>query len=161
MVFEEQKDSLMQNYEEVVSKMEQTQLSQGKKRTSMNDFLMQTTLGSGTYGKVVLVKHKGNGKLYAMKILKKKEIREKKQVEHTKTERRVLERVNHPFIVRMKYAFADKEKLYLVMDYCNGGELFFYLTNLRRFKEDAACFYSSSIVLALAKLHELNIVYRE
>ena len=61
----------------------------------------------------------------------------------------------------MKYAFADKEKLYLVMDYCNGGELFFYLTNLKRFKQDAARFYSSSILLALKKLHELDIIYRE
>ena len=127
----------------------------------MKDFKMITTLGKGTYGKVVLVTHKETKKYYAMKILKKKEIREKNQIEHTKTERRVLEKVHHPFIVRMKYAFADKEKLYFVLDYCNGGELFFYLTNLRRFKEDAARFYSSSILLALKFLHELNIVYRE
>lgn len=122
---------------------------------------MLTTLGSGTYGKVVLVKHSETQKLYAMKILKKKEIKEKNQVEHTKTERRVLEKVQHPFIVRMKYAFMDKEKLYFVLDYCNGGELFFYLTNLRRFREDAARFYSASILLALKHLHELNVVYRE
>ena len=122
---------------------------------------MLTTLGSGTYGKVVLVKHTETQVLYAMKILKKKEIKEKNQVEHTKTERRVLEKVQHPFIVRMKYAFSDKEKLYFVLDYCNGGELFFYLTNLRRFREDAARFYSSSILLALKHLHELKIVYRE
>jgi protein-serine/threonine kinase len=61
----------------------------------------------------------------------------------------------------MKYAFADREKLYFVLDYCHGGELFFYLTNLRRFKEDAARFYASNILLALKKLHELDIVYRE
>jgi protein-serine/threonine kinase len=96
-----------------------------------------------------------------MKVLKKSVIIEKKQVEHTKTERRVLERVKHPFVVQMKYAFSDSEKLYFVLDYCNGGELFFYLANLRRFKEDAAVFYSSTILLALKALHELNIVYRE
>jgi len=61
----------------------------------------------------------------------------------------------------MKYAFSDKEKLYFVLDYCNGGELFFYLTNLRRFKEDAARFYSSTILLALKALHDDSIVYRE
>jgi len=96
-----------------------------------------------------------------MKMLKKSVISEKNQVEHTKTERRVLEKVQHPFIVRMKYAFADKEKLYFVLDYCQGGELFFYLTNLRRFKEEACRFYSSTILLALKALHDLNIVYRE
>ena len=104
-------------------------------------------LGTGTYGKVMLVRHKKTEKLYAMKVLKKAMIREKKQVEHTKTERRVLERIKHPFIVRMKYAFADREKLYFVLDYCHGGELFFYLTNLRRFKEDAARFYAANVLL--------------
>jgi protein-serine/threonine kinase len=54
----------------------------------------------------------------------------------------------------MRYAFDDNEKLYFVLDYCNGGELFFYLTNLRRFKEDATRFYSSTILLALKALHE-------
>lgn len=96
-----------------------------------------------------------------MKVLKKSVIREKNQVEHTKAERRILERINHPFVVRMKYAFSDKNKLYFVLEYCHGGELFFYLTNLRRFKEDAARFYSSTILLALKELHEHKIVYRE
>ncbi len=118
-------------------------------------------LGTGTYGKVMLVRHRKTEKLYAMKVLKKSVIREKNQVEHTKTERRVLERIKHPFVVRMKYAFSDKEKLYFVLDYCHGGELFFYLTNLKRFKEDAARFYASTILLALKALHEHNIVYRE
>jgi protein-serine/threonine kinase len=118
-------------------------------------------LGTGTYGKVMLVRHKKTEKLYATKVLKKEQIRQKKQVEHTKTERRVLERIQHPFIVRMKYAFSDREKLYFVLEYCHGGELFFYLTNLRRFKEDSARFYSSTVLLAMKALHEKNIVYRE
>jgi len=88
-------------------------------------------------------------------------IRKRNQVEHTKTERRVLERIRHPFIVRMKYAFKDREKLYFVLDYCHGGELFFYLTNLRRFKEDAARFYAANILLALRCLNQHNVVYRE
>ena len=137
------------------------QLKEGKKRTTIKDFTSLKVLGTGTYGKVMLVRHRVSQKLYAMKVLKKSVIREKNQVEHTKTERRVLEKVKHTFIVRMKYAFADKEKLYFVLDYCHGGELFFYLTNLRRFKEDAAKFYSSTILLALKVLHEQNIVYRE
>jgi len=118
-------------------------------------------LGTGTYGKVMLVRHKKTQKLYAMKVLKKELIRKRNQVEHTKTERRVLERIRHPFIVRMKYAFKDREKLYFVLDYCHGGELFFYLTNLRRFKEDAARFYAANILLALRCLNQHNVVYRD
>ena len=82
-------------------------------------------------------------------------------MEHTKTERRVLEKIQHSFIVQMKYAFADRQKLYFVLEYCHGGELFFYLTNLRRFKEEATRFYSSTVLLAMKALHEHNIVYRE
>ena len=64
-------------------------------------------------------------------------------------------------IIWVKYAFKDKEKLYFVLDYCNGGELFFYLQNLRRFKEFATRFYSANILLALKALHEHDVVYRE
>lgn len=73
----------------------------------------------------------------------------------------MLEKLSHPFIVKMKYAFKDREKLYFVLDYCHGGELFFYLTNLRRFKEDAAKFYAATILLALKALHSHDIIYRE
>ena len=61
----------------------------------------------------------------------------------------------------MKYAFKDREKLYFVLDYCHGGELFFYLASLHRFKEDAARFYAATIFLALKFLHEKNVIYRE
>ena len=61
----------------------------------------------------------------------------------------------------MRYAFEDREKLYFVLDYCHGGELFFYLSNLRRFKEQAACFYAANILLALKELHAHDIIYRE
>jgi len=134
--------------------MDECLILAGKQKTTIKDFSSLKVLGTGTYGKVMLVRHKQSQKLYAMKVLKKSVIREKNQVEHTMTERRVLERVRHPFVVRMKYAFSDKEKLYFVLEYCQGGELFFYLTNLRRFKEEAVRFYSSSILLALGALHE-------
>jgi protein-serine/threonine kinase len=139
----------------------ETKQKQTGKNTTIKDFESLKVLGTGTYGKVMLVRHKVTRKLYAMKVLKIKVIKEKNQVEHTKTERRVLEKLDHPFIVRMKYAFKDRQKLYFVLNYCHGGELFFYLTNLRRFKEDAARFYSANILLALKVLHENNIIYRE
>ena len=107
------------------------------------------------------MRHLKSQKLYAMKILKKKKIRELNQIEHTKTERRILERTHHPFIVRLAYAFKDAKNLYFVLNYCRGGELFYYLSNLRRLKIEYACFYASNILLAIKYLHENNIVYRE
>lgn len=88
---------------------------------------MIKVIGTGSYGKVLLVKKKTNGRLYAMKVLKKRQIKQKKQVRNTWTERKILEKVYHPFIVRLNYAFQTENKLFFVLDYCPGGELFFYL----------------------------------
>ena len=77
------------------------------------------------------------------------------------TERRILERINSPFLIRMVYAFQNKDKLFYILDFCPGGELFFYLQKIGRFKESAAKFYAANILLALNHLHGLNILYRE
>lgn len=130
-------------------------------KTSIKDFSKLKVLGEGTYGKVFLVLHKKTNKYYAMKVLKKKYIRKYGQVEHTISERRILERMQHPFIVRLKYAFKDFERLYFVLNYCHGGELHFYICHCQRFKIEYATFYAANILLALKYLHENNIIYRE
>jgi serine/threonine protein kinase len=72
-----------------------------------------------------------------MKVLKKKHMIIKNQVEHIKTERKILELIDHPFIIKLKYAFQTPENLYLVMDYCPGGELFYHIQRVERFNEEA------------------------
>lgn len=118
-------------------------------------------IGKGSYGKVLLVKKNDTQDLYALKILKKKEIIRRNQVEHTLTERKILGSVRHPFVVRMDFAFQSESKLFFALDYCPGGELFFYLSQIGRFKEDAARFYASNILLGIEHLHSLNIIYRD
>ena len=110
---------------------------------------------------MVLAKKRDTGVVYAMKILAKSTVVKRKQVEHTKTERRVLGYTKHPNIVSLHYAFQSRSKLYFVLDYCAGGELFFHLGRLGRFKEDMACFYAAQLVLALGHLHKLKVVYRD
>lgn len=92
-----------------------------------------------------------------MKILKKGNIIKRNQVEHTKTERNVLEYIRHPFIVSLRYAFQTPQKLYFILDYCAGGELFFHLSKMGKFSEDLARFYAAEMVLALEYLHNLGI----
>jgi serine/threonine protein kinase len=99
--------------------------------------------------------------LYAMKVLRKSHLVKRKQIERTKTERRVLSLVNHPFIMALHYAFQSGEKLYLVLDYCPGGELFFHLSRYRRFPERVARFYAAELLLALGHLHSHGIIYRD
>jgi protein-serine/threonine kinase len=143
-------------YEQLVN------LSQKKTgRVSKDEFSMLKVIGTGSYGKVLLVKKKDCGKLYAMKVLKKKFIKESKQVKGTWAERKILERITHPFIVKLRYAFQTPKKLFLVLDYCPGGELFFYIQQIGRFKEESVKFYAANILLALECLHENGIVYRE
>jgi hypothetical protein len=94
----------------------------------LEDYKLLKVLGKGSFGKVVLVRKNDNQKLYAMKVLSKPNVVLRKQVAHTKTERQVLGEVACPFIVKLYAAFQCERKLYLVLDYCAGGELFYHLS---------------------------------
>lgn len=100
------------------------------------------------------------GRIYAMKVLRKDTILAADAVRHTLSETNVLRRVNHPFVVGLKYSFQTPEKLYMVMDYLSGGELFYHLSNVDRFDEERARFYAAEIIEALGYLHENGVVYR-
>jgi len=129
----------------------------------LDDFTLLKVIGKGSYGKVMLVRHKDDPEetVYAMKMLRKENVIKRNQVEHTKTERNVLEAVSHPFIVTLHYAFQTPKKLYFVLEYCPGGELFFHLSRAGRFSEGRCRFYASEILLAIEYLHRLNIIYRD
>uniref|UniRef100_A0A8C2J4S4 non-specific serine/threonine protein kinase n=1 Tax=Cyprinus carpio TaxID=7962 RepID=A0A8C2J4S4_CYPCA len=126
------------------------------KRKTMNDFDYLKMLGKGTFGKVILVREKASGTYYAMKILKKEVIVAKDEVAHTLTESRVLKNTRHPFLTSLKYSFQTKDRLCFVMEYVNGGELFFHLSRERVFSEDRTRFYGAEIVSALDYLHSLE-----
>ncbi len=128
---------------------------------TVDDFTSLKLIGKGSYGKVFLVQKKDDQKIYAMKILKKKAMIKRNQVNHIKTERKIMELIDHPFIVKLIYAFQTAQKLYMVMDYCPGGELFYHIQRVERFNEEAAKFYGAQLVLALDHLHKNNIIYRE
>lgn len=128
---------------------------------TMDDFDIIAVVGKGSYGKVMQVKKKDTGKVYAMKVLKKQMLVARKQVTHTQTERKVLELIDHPFLVSLRFAFQTPQKLYMVLDYFNGGELFFHLKHGGKFTEERAKFYAAEITLALQCLHENGIIYRD
>jgi len=138
-----------------------TQLMEGGESVRLEDFEFRKVLGRGSFGKVMQVRKKSDGKIYAMKILKKKAIIARNQVEHTKAERKILQALQHPFLMTLRYAFQSKDKLYFVLDYFQGGELFFHLKNNRRFPEEVARIYVAEIALALGHLHSLGVIYRD
>ncbi|OQS02455.1 kinase [Thraustotheca clavata] len=128
---------------------------------TIDDFELLSVLGKGAFGKVILVRKRVGGGIFAVKVLKKQHVIAKNQVAHTKTERRVLQDIDHPFVVHLRYAFQNAGKLYLVMDYYSGGTLFQLLRSQRHFKEHQARLYGAQLVLALTHLHTLHIVYRD
>ena len=128
---------------------------------TLEDFKHLKILGQGSFGKVVLVKNENNNKLYAMKILDKKFIVKKNQVSHTQTERVLLEKLKHPFIVKLNYAFQDSKRLYFLTEFLQGGELFFHLRKNSGYKEKAVRFYMAQILLALEYMHNNNYIYRD
>ena len=95
-----------------------------KGKYTLQDFTIQRTLGTGSFGRVHLVQSKHNQRFYAVKVLKKAQVVKMKQVEHTNDERRMLQQVKHPFLITLWGTFQDSKNLYMVMDFVEGGELF-------------------------------------
>ncbi|GAA5913655.1 hypothetical protein JCM5296_007275 [Sporobolomyces johnsonii] len=133
-----------------------------KRGLSVNDFDFLRMIGKGTFGRVFQVRKKDTKRIYAMKVLSKREIVAKKEVAHTIGERKILQRSSDsPFLLGLKFSFQTQTDLYLVMDYKSGGELFHHLQKEGRFTEDRARFYTAEIVLAFEHLHKFDIVYRD
>lgn len=156
---------------------------------TLENFEFLKVLGKGTFGKVILCREKATGHLYAIKILRKEVIIRKDEVAHTLTENRVLRTTNHPFLIvrilrcisvlfhkfgiiftymkyffiaqSLKYSFQTADRLCFVMEYVNGGELFFHLRRSRVFGEDRTRFYGAEIISALGYLHSQGIIYRD
>ncbi|KAF9532350.1 kinase-like domain-containing protein [Crepidotus variabilis] len=131
----------------------------------LSDFDVRGTLGTGTFGKVLLVRHRdsqpGTQNFYAMKVLRKTDIVRLRQVEHVNAERFILSRVHHPFVVDLFATFQDSLNVYMLMSYVPGGELFTHLRRAKRFTPDVTRFYLATIILALKYLHSFNIIYRD
>ena len=131
------------------------------KKVTLNDFKLLKVLGRGTFGKVVLVQYKLTKKYYAMKIMKKDVILESGQVTNTLLEKNILQNLNYQFLVGMDFCFQTQERIYFVMNFIRGGELFKHLLNCKFFPEEKAKFYSAIVGLALEYLHTHGIVYRD
>uniref|UniRef100_A0A8C7WE35 non-specific serine/threonine protein kinase n=1 Tax=Oncorhynchus mykiss TaxID=8022 RepID=A0A8C7WE35_ONCMY len=136
---------------------------EGFEKADPSQFELLKVLGQGSYGKVFLVrKIKGSdrGQLYAMKVLRKATLKVRDRV-RSKMERDILAEVNHPFIVKLHYAFQTEGKLYLILDFLRGGDLFTRLSKEVMFTEEDVKFYLAELALALDHLHSLGIIYRD
>ncbi|KAL4624708.1 ribosomal protein S6 kinase alpha-3 isoform X1 [Arapaima gigas] len=138
-------------------------VKEGSEKADPRQFELRKVLGQGSFGKVFLVKKitgPDAGQLYAMKVLRKATLKVRDRV-RTKMERDILVEVNHPFIVKLHYAFQTEGKLYLILDFLRGGDLFTRLSKEVMFTEEDVKFYLAELALALDHLHSLGIIYRD
>jgi len=130
-------------------------------KVTEESFTKLKVIGRGSFGKVFKVQKKDTGQIFAMKVLNKSEVAERNEVTHARAENSILRKLDCPFLVHMHYAFQTADKLYFVMDYINGGELFFHLQKEGKFTEDRVRFYVAEIVVGLEYLHAKGIIYRD
>lgn len=132
-------------------------------KLSITDFETEKVLGKGTFGSVLLVYKKDDDskRRLAMKLISKEVIRQKDETEHTRSERQVLGNINHPFLVRLYYAFQSQTHLCLVMEFARGGEIYTHLSRCGTFPISRCRFYGAEITSALGYLHSMNIIYRD
>jgi protein kinase A len=132
-----------------------------KNNASFDDFILLRTLGQGSFGRVILTKHKKISKPFALKIMPKKKIFANRQIEHTLNEKKILAALNFDYIVSLAYSFTDNANLFLALEFVSGGEMFTHLRKCKYFSEARTKFYIAQIVLAIEYLHSLDILHRD
>lgn len=157
-------DGASSSCEDLTAKFKQQKISEtssGNSKVTLEKFEFIKVLGRGTFGKVILCREKSTSKLYAIKVLKKNVIIETNEVDHTLAERRVLGKTRHPFIISLKCSFQTEHNLCHVMEFANGGDLFYHLKNARFFTEERSRYYGAEIVDAIDYLHKFGVIYRD
>ena len=133
----------------------------GDKKSELKDFNIKSVIGRGSFGKVFLVQKVDDGKVYAMKSLRKDVIIDYDQIESTLLEKKILLEADHPFLVGMEYVFQTDQKIFFVMKFVRGGELFMHLRKARNFSEARTKFYAITVAIGLGHLHSKKIIYRD
>ncbi|CAD8205925.1 unnamed protein product [Paramecium octaurelia] len=130
-------------------------------RVCLKDFEFIRCIGMGGFSKVYMVREKRSGQFYAMKLIEKNSIISQNKQIIIQNERDIMSNLNHPFIVKIQYAFESRRYLVFVLEYCSGGELFFLLRKVKRMSEEQAFFYFAEICLGMKHLHDRSIIYRD
>lgn len=151
------KQFLSKAKDEFISRWEQSQ----PVTASLDDFEQIKTLGTGSFGRVVLVEEKKTNQFLAMKVLDRQKVVKLKQVEHTLNEKNILQAVSFPFLVNLVHSFKDNSNLYMVLEFVAGGEMFSHLRGVGKYSELQTEFFASQIVLAFEYLHALDLIYRD
>ena len=146
---------------ESIKKKENEFLRKSRQKLSIFQFEPINIIGKGAFGEVRVCKYKENGQIYAVKKMKKEIMKKKNQSFHIRTERDILKSIDSPWITRLHYSFQDEKYLYLVMDFCQGGDLMSYLMKEDTINEKKAQFYIAEIILCINEIHKMGCIHRD
>jgi serum/glucocorticoid-regulated kinase 2 len=149
-------DKVIQEYSNTVFSNHDT-----VKNVKLEDFKILKVIGRGSFGKVCLVQYIPTKEIYAMKGLKKDVLIEQEQIENTLFEKEILQKIDYTFLCGLIFCFQTIERIYFVMPFLKGGELFQHLRKYKIFPENRVKFYAAQIGLALNYLHNKDIIYRD
>eukprot|EP00027_Filamoeba_sp_ATCC50430_P007484 CAMPEP_0168558218 /NCGR_PEP_ID=MMETSP0413-20121227/9848_1 /TAXON_ID=136452 /ORGANISM="Filamoeba nolandi, Strain NC-AS-23-1" /LENGTH=468 /DNA_ID=CAMNT_0008589315 /DNA_START=80 /DNA_END=1484 /DNA_ORIENTATION=+ len=144
-----------------ITEEEKESLNPVTSKVTLDDFELLKVVGKGGFGKVYQIRKKESSEIFALKALRKDFLVHTNNVEYTRAERDILRKVRHPFIVSLHYAFQNESKVYLVMDFVNGGQILYHLREQAMFSEAWVKFYTAQVVLAIEHLHSLDIIHRD
>jgi serine/threonine protein kinase len=132
-----------------------------RKRMTTSDFDNLVVIGKGAFGEVRLVRKKDTGETFAMKSMVKHNMVVKNQVGHVRAEREILALADNPWLVKLHFSFQDEQYLYMIMEYCPGGDLMALLMKEDILSEDATKFYMAEAILAIQSVHDLGYTHRD
>lgn len=127
----------------------------------MEDFKFLMVIGRGSFGKVFLAEFKHDKKLYAIKSVRKDVLIQSDQIQSVMREKDIMFECNHPFLVNLEFLFQNEERLYFVMPFVRGGELYKVFTAQKRFSEEQTLFFAAQLIVAIGYLHSKGIVHRD
>ena len=147
----------------ITAKLKENQLYRLiRKKLSVDDFEVIKFIGRGGFGEVNICRHKANNKIYAMKKITFEKLKYKNGLLHVQTEKDILSlNDDNIWITQLRYSFIDNRHLYLIMDYCPGGDLMNYLIQRDLLEESEARFYIAEIILCVDSLHKMNCIHRD
>eukprot|EP00826_Nyctotherus_ovalis_P019189 TRINITY_DN15872_c0_g1_i11.p1 TRINITY_DN15872_c0_g1~~TRINITY_DN15872_c0_g1_i11.p1 ORF type:complete len:240 (-),score=75.72 TRINITY_DN15872_c0_g1_i11:110-829(-) len=148
-------------WQALVSNKEIFGSSEEEKKIGFSSFTILEKIGAGAFGQVFKVKQVGTDKIYAMKSIGKDFLLKTKQIKYAQNECQILKEMNHPFVIKMHYAFQTPDYLHFILDYCEGGDLSMHIDDRQIFDEWETKFYVAELILAIEYLHSKNIIYRD
>jgi serine/threonine protein kinase len=135
--------------------------SSSDSKVRKEDFQKLALVGRGSCAKVLKVRHRQTGNVYAMKVMFKEHVVLQNMASAVMAESEILRRLSHPFVIKLHFAFQTNDKLYLIEEFHCGGALTYHLNECGWFTEPCAQFYGAELFLALQYLHTMNIIYRD